>query len=247
MAEPFENRSSEGLLSKVLSGPAKRSAIQEIETLLCDAERVRDLSVESVREVASRHGVDLDKRLRTPRMHLYRRFLEHCLLDSHISEEESRDLEHLRTLLCLDGECAAQVHDEVSRRVYGQASDQVLEDQQLDPDEEEFLRQLRGELAIPDTVACSLLAEGVQRARQRFFSKSAASAGVFLTSREAPLQLVGASQSSIEGAVHDALEQACRAVPRLHWIEISKIRGEVVDGRVHEWQVELKAWLDPET
>ena len=63
----------------------------------------------------------------------------------------------------------------------------------------------------------------------------------------APLQLVGASQSSIEGAIDDALEQACRAVPRLHWVEISKIRGEVVNGRVHEWQVELKAWLDPET
>ena len=91
-----------------------------------------------------------------------------------------------------------------------------------------------------------LLSEGVQRARQRFFSKSAAQSSVFLTSQEAPLQLVGASEGSIEGAVHDALEQACRAVPRLHWVEVSKIRGEVVDGRVQEWQVELKAWLDPE-
>jgi flavin-binding protein dodecin len=138
------------------------------------------------------------------------------------------------------------VHDEVSKRVYGQAVDQVLEDQQLDPDEEEFLQHLQGALAIPEGVATALLSEGVQRARQRFFSKSAAQSSVFLSSQEAPLQLVGASQGSIEGAVQDALEQACRAVPRLHWIEISKIRGEVADGRVQEWQVELKAWLDPE-
>jgi flavin-binding protein dodecin len=29
-------------------------------------------------------------------------------------------------------------------------------------------------------------------------------------------------------------------------VEVSRIRGEVVEGRVQEWQVELKAWLDPE-
>jgi flavin-binding protein dodecin len=57
---------------------------------------------------------------------------------------------------------------------------------------------------------------------------------------------VGASGQSIQAAVDDALEQACRAVPRLHWIEVSKIRGEVIEGNVREWQVELKAWLDPE-
>lgn len=246
MAQPFQNRSS-GLFSKVLGGPTKRGAIQEIEGLLCDAERVCDVGVERVQEVAERHGVDLGKRLLTPRTHLYRRFVEYCLLDNHISEEESRDIAHLRDLLCLDDSCASRVHDEVSRQVYGSAIDQVLEDQQLDPDEEEFLGQLRGQLDLPDEVANALLAEGVQRARQRFFSKSAARSSVFLTSREAPLQLVGASESSIEGAVHDALEQACRAVPRLHWVEVSKIRGEVVEGRVQEWQVELKAWLDPES
>jgi flavin-binding protein dodecin len=246
VAQPFQNRSS-SLFSKVLGGPARRGAIQEIEGLLCDATRICDVRVEQVGEVVSRYGVEFGKRLLTPRMSLYRRFLEHCLLDSHISEDESRDIAHLRGLLDLDDDCAARVHDQVSRQVYGAAIDQVLEDQQLDPDEEEFLGQLRGQLELPDEVADALLAEGVQRARQRFFSKSAARSSVFLTSREAPLQLVGASQSSIEGAVHDALEQACRAVPRLHWVEVSKIRGEVVDGRVQEWQVELKAWLDPET
>lgn len=245
MADPFESRSGGRLLAKVIASTG-RGAIQEIESCLAEAERVCDVSQERIGEIAARHGLDLGARLRTPRMHLYRRFLEYCLLDSHISEEESRDLAHLRELLRLDRKSAERVHDEVSRQVYGAAVDQVLEDQQLDPDEEEFLNQLGSQLDLADEVANALLAEGIQRARQRFFSKSAARSSVFLTSQEAPLQLVGASQSSVEGAVHDALEQACRAVPRLHWIEVSKIRGEVVEGRVAEWQVELKAWLDPE-
>jgi flavin-binding protein dodecin len=179
-------------------------------------------------------------------MHLYRRFFEHCLIDHALSEEEGDDLRHLRAILHLADSDARRIHDEIAGQVYGSAVDKVLEDQVLDPDEEEFLNQLRSELALPDKLADALLAEGIQRARQRFFSKTAARSGVFLTSQEAPLQLVGASADSIQGAVDDALEQACRAVPRLHWIEVSKIRGEVIDGSVREWQVELKAWLDQE-
>ena len=246
MADPFENRESRGRLARVLPGNNKSSAIQEIETLLARADRVLDVSVAAVAEIAERHGVDLTRRCRTPRLHLYRRFFEHCLIDHALSSEESEDLRHLRGLLHLADADARRVHDEIASQVYGSAVDRVLEDQQLDPDEEQFLTQLRSELDLPDKVADALLSEGIQRARQRFFSKTAARSSVFLTSQEAPLQLVGASAESIQGAVDDALEQACRAVPRLHWIEVSKIRGEVIEGNVREWQVELKAWLDPE-
>lgn len=246
MAEPFDERPRGGFFERILGTSGRRGAIQEIEHLLARAGRVSAVSRGEVDAIAARHGVDLERKLRTPRQHLYRRFFEHCLNDNRLSESESRDLSHLRALLHLDDASARRVHDEVSKRVYGAAIDEVLDDQKLDPEEEAFLGRLRGELEIPEPVAETLLAEGIQRARQRFFSKSAARSSVFLTSQEAPLQLVGASEHSIEGAVHDALDEACRAVPRLHWIELSGIRGEVVEGRVREWQVELKAWLDPE-
>ena len=170
MAEPFQNKSS-GVLSKVIGGASKRNVIQEIECLLAEADRVREVEPAQVEEVTTRLKVDFGKRLRTPRMHLYRRFLEHCLCDNHLSSDESEDLAHLRSLLQLDDGSARRVHDEVSQDVYGQAVDQVLEDQRLDPEEEAFLQQLRGQLDIPDEVANALLTEGVQRARQRFFSK----------------------------------------------------------------------------
>jgi flavin-binding protein dodecin len=246
LADPFEVRENRGRLARVLPGQNKSSAIQEIEALLARADRVSDVSADAIEEIASRHGVDLGKRCRTARLHLYRRFFEHCLLDHALSSEEGDDLRHLRAVLHLADADARRIHDEIAGQVYGSAVDRVLEDQQLDPDEEEFLNQLRSELALPDRVADALLAEGIQRARQRFFSHTAARSSVFLTSQEAPLQLVGVSGESIQAAVDDALAQACRAVPRLHWIEVSKIRGEVKEGCVAEWQVELKAWLDPE-
>jgi flavin-binding protein dodecin len=246
LAEPFESREPRGRLSRVLPGQNKSAAIQEIESLLAAAERVSDVSPQQVEEVAARHGIDLGRRCRTSLLHLYRRFFEHCLIDHALSPDESADLRHLRRLLHLADDDARRAHDEIASAVYGSALDQVLDDQRLDPDAEAFLGALRSELALPDRVAEALLAEGIERARQRFFSRTAARSGVFLTSQEAPLQLVGVSDESIQGAVDDALEQATRAVPRLHWIEVATIRGEVREGHVREWQVELKAWLDPE-
>ena len=247
MADPFESRrSGAGVLSRVVPGQRRSTAIQEIESLLAKADRITGVEVAEIEMIGAVHGVDLRKRCRTARVHLYRRFFEYCLTDHALSTDESEDLAHLAVILCIDDADADRVHDEIARRVYGAAIDSVLDDQQLDPDEEEFLNGLQKNLQIPGAIAQALLAEGVQRARQRFFSRTAGRSGVFLTSQEAPLQLVGASQDSIEAAVGDALGQACRAVPRLHWVEVSKIRGEVKDGAVAEWQVELKAWLDPE-
>lgn len=245
MAEPYEVRPM-NVASRVLAGASKRSAIQEVEQLLAEAEHVSEVSAERVQEIASRHRVDFTRRLRTPRAHLYRRFLEHCLLDGDLSEQEGDDLSHLRRILCLDDATVDRIHEDVAQAVYGEAIDQVLEDQQLDPDEDRFLRRLRSQLELREDLAKALLAEGVQRARQRFFSRASAGSGYFLVSHEAPLQLVGTSEHSIEGAVNEALQQACRAVPRLRWVELSKIRGQVVDGRVGGWQVELKTWLEPE-
>lgn len=243
MADPFESRTA-GMLTRVVGGTSRRVVIVEVERLLAEAERVSDVTPDRIQEIAERHNVDLARRLRTPRAQLYRRFLEHCLTDCDLSDEESQDLEHLRSILHLDEATSQRIHEEVARSVYGEALDEVLEDQEIDPEEEAFLRRLRGQLDLREDLAKALHEEGVQRARQRFFSRASTGSGYFLVSREAPLQLVGSSEESIEAAVDDALEQACRAVPQLRWVELSSIRGRVEDGCVQGWQVELKIWLD---
>jgi flavin-binding protein dodecin len=246
MAEPFERRSGDGALSRVLGRRGKASAVREVEDLLARAGCVRDVASEEVESIAEAHGCDLEKRFGTQRRNLYKRFLEHCLLDCELSEEESEDLEHLRRLLRLSDADAGEVHENVARGVYGRAIDQVLEDHRLEPEEEVFLRRLRSQLQLTESEAKSLEQEGVARARHRFLERSASYDNVWLASEKTMLELRGCSGAGVEGAVADALSDATRALPDLQWAEVTEIRLAVRSGGVSEWRVKLKAGLTPD-
>lgn len=242
MARPFdleaaaETRRLVGLL-----GRKRTAAIREVETLFAGCDCVRDINTDQVAEAALRHGVDLDGKYRGACRDLYRRFLQQCLDDQRLTQEERADLAHLKKVLKLSSKDVATVHDQVARAVYGQAVEQVLEDHRVDPDEADFLRDLREQLELAEPVAEGLYEKEERRARHRYFSKTMSTDGTLLASQEATLELSGTSKESLEHAVNAALEEACRAVPDLGYAEIRRVGVRVEDGRAAEWQVELKA------
>jgi len=241
MADPFIERA--GARLSRMAGARKRAFVIDIENRLAAAERVREVSAEEIEQLATQHGVKLDAAAQTPRRNLYRRFLEHCLADHAISAEESSDLHHLRRILRLDDDQVHAIHNDIARVFYGQAMDEVLADYRLDPEEEAFLQQLRGDLGITPELASELEAEGAARARQRFLSRSIKHDSVLVASRNANVELRGQSGESLEHAVRSALEDASRAAPELRGAEVAEIRVELDSGTVARWQVVLKATL----
>lgn len=242
MVQPFAAESSAGggFLGR-LRGRRAQAAIDEVREALARAKRVRDVSAAFVDEIAARHGADLTRELTPLRQELYRAFMEHCLRDGVLSGEERSELAHLRGLLCLDERCAAEAHDGVARAVYGDALEKVLDDHRLDAEEESFLRRLQEDLELPDEIAADLRARAERRARQRFVQGAAVHENVYVTARDAVIELEGASSESVEAAIRDALRDACRAVPGLEEAELSGLRVALEDGRVVEWRVSVQA------
>jgi flavin-binding protein dodecin len=243
VAEPFERRSGSGsrALARLFGQPRKASAMRELEDLLARADRVCDVSAEKAAEVAASCGVDLGRRFGTARRNLYRRFLEHCLVDHAVSAEESADLTHLKGILHLGDAETAEVQDQVARSVYGEAINQVLEDHRLDPEEEEFLQRLRKDLDLPEEVAHALYSEGSERSRQRFLERTISHDHALVVPRQRTLKLTGTSTTTLEDAVNQAIVEAAQAVPDLNQVEVTQIHGDVENGRVARWQVQLKA------
>lgn len=55
------------------------------------------------------------------------------------------------------------------------------------------------------------------------------------------IELVGASEESMEAAVADALSKASETVRNMRWFEVTETRGVVnEDGSLGEWQVTVK-------
>lgn len=245
MAQPFESRqATPGGLGGRLPGARARAAAAEIEGLLAAAERVTDISAEAIAELVSRHGLDLDRHLSKAGKQLYRRYLEHCLVDRALSDQEAEDLAHLRAILAVEEEVASGITDSVAQAIYGAAVDQALADHRLEPDEELFLSRLRSDLRIEAEAAEAALADGRERARQRYLAKVSDRDDVFVSSQELKLKLEGTSEVSLEAAVENALVAAADVLPGLNQVEITAIHADVSNGAIARWHVAVRARIE---
>jgi len=55
------------------------------------------------------------------------------------------------------------------------------------------------------------------------------------------VEVVGTSGVSISKAIDNAIAKASTTLRHLGWFEVGQIRGNVKDGKVHQYQVTLKA------
>ncbi len=54
------------------------------------------------------------------------------------------------------------------------------------------------------------------------------------------VELVGSSADSIEGAIENAIQLAGKSLKNLDWFEVIQTRGQIKDGKVAHYQVEIK-------
>lgn len=53
-------------------------------------------------------------------------------------------------------------------------------------------------------------------------------------------EIVGTSPTSLEDAVRNGVNRAAETLRHLDWLEVTEIRGQIVDGEVQHWQVGVK-------
>ena len=53
-------------------------------------------------------------------------------------------------------------------------------------------------------------------------------------------EIVGTSPDGIEQAIRSALLRASQTLRHLDWFEVNQIRGQIIDGEVAHFQVDLK-------
>lgn len=54
------------------------------------------------------------------------------------------------------------------------------------------------------------------------------------------VELVGASENSIEDAVRNAIARASRTLKGLDWFQVTEVRGLLREGKVSQFQVGMK-------
>jgi flavin-binding protein dodecin len=53
-------------------------------------------------------------------------------------------------------------------------------------------------------------------------------------------EIVGTSPDGIEAAVRNAVRRASQSLRHLDWFEVTQVRGQILDGEVAHFQVDIK-------
>jgi dodecin len=53
-------------------------------------------------------------------------------------------------------------------------------------------------------------------------------------------EIVGTSEEGVDQAIRNGVSRAAETLRHLDWVEVTQIRGQVVDGRVQHYQVGMK-------
>ncbi|HWO73792.1 MAG TPA: dodecin [Dehalococcoidia bacterium] len=54
------------------------------------------------------------------------------------------------------------------------------------------------------------------------------------------IELVGTSEVGVDDAIRGAVDKASQTLKGLDWFEVQQVRGQIVDGRVAWYQVDMK-------
>lgn len=60
-------------------------------------------------------------------------------------------------------------------------------------------------------------------------------------------EIVGTSPDSVQQAIRNGISRASQTVRNLDWFEVSTIRGQIVEGNVAHFQVQMKVGFRIET
>ena len=54
------------------------------------------------------------------------------------------------------------------------------------------------------------------------------------------VELIGTSEAGVSEAIESAVNRAAETLKGLDWFEVQQVRGRIVDGKVAEYQVDIK-------
>jgi hypothetical protein len=120
----------------------------EINNLLA-SKPLLEITPDQVNQICSKYDavtVAKSQRCFSGYYHLY---LEQCLLDKRLTEQEIAELAHLKLLLRLSDRVIKQTHNATASRLYGAELEQRMADGSISYEEQQFLQELSDNLLLP--------------------------------------------------------------------------------------------------
>jgi len=155
----------QSFLQRLLRQHPEENAIIEVNNLLA-TKPVGMITKMEIADIEQRYNIRLESAFRLNVEEFYAVYLNHCLLDRRLDDQELLDLKHLKSLFSLTDKAITYLHDQIGLLVYKASMQEAVADGRLSSNERSFLAQLENELKLP-----AVLAEKIsEEVREQYFA-----------------------------------------------------------------------------
>lgn len=130
----------------------QENAVIELNNLLA-TKSIKDISKDEIKEIEHKYELSLIREFKLNLEEFYVVYLNYCLVDRVLNEQEFEELNDLKHLLVLDDKTINELHARLGKIIYKQSFQEAIADGRLSKDEEIFLDKLENTLKLPKELA----------------------------------------------------------------------------------------------
>lgn len=148
----------------------QENALIELNNLLA-TRPIKDISKNSITEIEGKYKISLIREFKLNLEEFYTVYLNHCLADRILNEQELEDLSHLKNVLGLDEKTINDLHARLGKNIYKESFQEAIADGRLSKDEQQFLDKLENTLKLPKELANKISAESRKNYIETYVAK----------------------------------------------------------------------------
>lgn len=152
----------QSFFQKLFKIQRKENAIIEINNLFCE-KNISRIKIEEISIILEKYKIkNLLKLFPDDCIAFYSNYLNYCLEDKHLSDEEMLDLDNIKFLLRLKTDDVENAFKELTSKIYKEEVAKVISDGKLDKSEEEYLTKLEENFKMNHDMALKIYSENSQ-------------------------------------------------------------------------------------
>lgn len=156
----FQTRplSNTSVFQKLFKQFPQENAVIELNNLLA-SKPLLNISHNDVEEIERSYKLSLPKEFKLNLEEFYAVYLNQCLADKVLNDDELKELNHLKHILNLDDKTIDKLHSKIGEIVYKKSFQEAVADGRLTKSEEDFLAKLESTLRLPKELADKISSE----------------------------------------------------------------------------------------
>jgi tellurite resistance protein len=153
---------SPNFIRRIFKLQTKDNALIEMNNLFAKAERIEDVSLEDLYEIAARYGVDLHKKFNKELRQIISNYLTNCLEDLSVDGQELRNIKHLVRIFGINSYELSKIRNEVSESIYSDKVQEAISDGKVTEKEKDALMRLQKYFDLSEESAQKIYTEKAQ-------------------------------------------------------------------------------------